>query len=1061
MPDRSDREFASAEALFDEVVRRRDCGEVVDIEDLCAAHPDLAAALRAYEAARRRTQWLLPGPLELAPEVSAPANAESRDTNEFLARLQARVSGSGRYRTLAEIARGGMGIVFAVRDTELQRELAMKVVRPRTEGPEAASPMADPRTVRRFLEEARITSQLDHPGIVPVHDIGVGDDGRPYFTMRRVQGETLGVVLDRARDGVDGWSQPRVVDVILKVCEAMSYAHAQGYLHRDLKPANVMVGRFGEVYVMDWGLARGQHRPDPHDLRLQAASASELSAPGSDASTDLPLLTVDGDALGTPAYMPPEQARGDVHRLGPPADVYAVGAMLYQAIAGEAPYVGKGERVAAQVVRERVVAGPPRALASRGEHAPAELVAICERAMARDLDQRYPSMQALAADLRAYLESRVVSAYRTGTWAETRMWVRRNRGLAASLGASVLVLLAAVAAVSLFWQRAARMQASESLRADVLAARAAVDSLRQQTQDPDFEPPPGETTFAWWCARVHELIDGLPDSNRPNGRRAGLREFRAALGALRREPSAATTKANGEGAPFPRQEELETKRVRLTWYARMLGDDEFPEPVLPAAHRSIAEDARGAKRLNELAWFYVDPRAPQCGFESTGLGLAQAAVNRLLGPVRPRRPLLVERPEDFAVPMEPGATGRPFSVDRYAPYDAMSYLRKCRDTYAWALYRTRRFDEARLQERLALAAADLTLVADLDAEITRWHNGAAARERTRLAAEVVTLGEEAAVWQAVRDRDMAHVLWYEQLAEIVSVMDALASRLGSNERTLGAEVRAPTWEDAIAAIAALADYRGLRLSRQVDLVPLGPDPNSGLWEFAHTGSGERVTRGGDGFLRLAEDSGIVFVLLPACEAWVRDGQDWEPMARVDIGAFFIGKYEVTRAQWRALAGSWHEDLGARMSLPVASVSHDDCLAALGRAAGWLTLPTQAQWAYACWGTRSPVGWGIVPSAADLRMPGVPLCSVVVTQANERGIHGMLTNAKERCLDGPTPGYPLRTGDGKRLWHGWLNTFGAFGGPWSASAGNHQWDDIAMRSDRVSNVGLRVARPVMR
>src|SRR5258707_14606525 len=207
----------------------------------------------------------------------------------------------GAYRILGEIGRGGMGAILRVWDEELGRHLAMKVA--------LADGSTSTRLVR-FLEEARVTGQLDHPGIVPVHELGLDPEGRRYFTMKLVEGRDMKQILELVFAGEGGWNETRALGVILKVCEAMAYAHKKGIIHRDLKPANVMVGGFGEVFVMDWGLARVLNRADLRDIRL-----SDGADPGPAADTHL--LTMDGAVLGTPAYMPPEQARGDVDKLSP------------------------------------------------------------------------------------------------------------------------------------------------------------------------------------------------------------------------------------------------------------------------------------------------------------------------------------------------------------------------------------------------------------------------------------------------------------------------------------------------------------------------------------------------------------------------------------------------------------------------------------------------------------------------------------------------------------------------------------------------------------------------
>ncbi|UQA56749.1 bifunctional serine/threonine-protein kinase/formylglycine-generating enzyme family protein [Polyangium aurulentum] len=298
-----------------------------------------------------------------------------------------------RYEALGLIAGGASGEVLRVRDKVLDRVAAMKVLR--------AAHVRSPRMRARFLVEAEITAELSHPGIVAVHDRGELPDGRLWFTMQEVRGRTLEAVLDElhAGKGPSGFrggaaALRRVIDAIARVAQAVAHAHGRGIVHRDLKPANVMVGDLGEVLVMDWGLAR----------RIGDAAEREgtKSEPLDGPAASAPLVTREGDVLGTPAYMPPEQARGALHLHGPASDVYALGAILYHALAGKPPYAGEG------VARFRaILAGGPTPVveaAAGGPPPPAGLVAICERAMERDIEARYAEAGSLAAELVGWLD---------------------------------------------------------------------------------------------------------------------------------------------------------------------------------------------------------------------------------------------------------------------------------------------------------------------------------------------------------------------------------------------------------------------------------------------------------------------------------------------------------------------------------------------------------------------------------------------------------------------------------------------------------------------------------
>jgi eukaryotic-like serine/threonine-protein kinase len=296
-----------------------------------------------------------------------------------------------RYVDLGRIALGASGDVRRVRDTRLSRVLAMKVMR--------FELLGSPRRRARFVAEIELTAELQHPGIIPIHDYGELEDGRVWFTMQEVRGRTLRAVFEELQKakgsegflpGPSGWTLRRAVDALARLAQTVAYAHGRGVVHRDLKPMNAMVGDLGEAFVMDWGLARRLDAPPGlPDVPVEMAKARALS-------------TATGEVLGTPAYMSPEQARGERAFDSPASDVYALGAILYHLLGGEPPYRGSSRAVLRQVLQ----AAPVRLskVAEGGPPLPEELVAICERAMQRDPTERYADAGSLAQDLLGWLD---------------------------------------------------------------------------------------------------------------------------------------------------------------------------------------------------------------------------------------------------------------------------------------------------------------------------------------------------------------------------------------------------------------------------------------------------------------------------------------------------------------------------------------------------------------------------------------------------------------------------------------------------------------------------------
>lgn len=296
-------------------------------------------------------------------------------SDDAIARLQLASAlpdlGGTRYRLLERVGSGGMGTVYLAEDSILRRRVALKIL----DLPDGQGELG-----ARLLREAHVLARLEHPGIVPVHDAGTLADGRVFYAMKFVQGERLDAHLKRLEALSDR------LRVFQRICEAVAFAHARGILHRDLKPENIMVGPFGEVLVMDWGVAKilrdapaANDQQPPQDMGLQPSTAPHAA----------PLKTAHGTILGTPGYMAPEQARGEVYSLDERADIYSLGALLKF-------LTGSGE--------------PVRTLEGSGS-TPKAVAAIAATAMSQEPSSRYASVSDLAQDVSRYLDGLSVSAY--------------------------------------------------------------------------------------------------------------------------------------------------------------------------------------------------------------------------------------------------------------------------------------------------------------------------------------------------------------------------------------------------------------------------------------------------------------------------------------------------------------------------------------------------------------------------------------------------------------------------------------------------------------------------
>jgi len=339
-----------------------------------------------------------------------------------------------RYSVVREIARGGMGKVIEVEDNDLRRTVALKVLR---------KEMLDRKDlVERFLEEAQITGQLEHPNIVPVHEIGVDGRGNLYFTMKLVEGEDLSSILKRMRKNDPGadkaYPVSRLVDIFIKICEGIAFAHSKGVIHRDLKPANVMVGRFGEVQIMDWGVAKIVGRKEDTADRVVV----------SDRQDDDANRTMAGSILGTPSYMSPEQARGEVNYMGPSSDIFSLGVILYELLALKTPWTAQ---TSAQVLDQVKNFNPePPSKMSPDRKIPPELEQLALKCIEKMPHKRIQTVQELVENLRSWQEGRTLAAVEYSMAQLLTKWIARNK---VAVLTSVAVLAALIIGVVVTYNR--------------------------------------------------------------------------------------------------------------------------------------------------------------------------------------------------------------------------------------------------------------------------------------------------------------------------------------------------------------------------------------------------------------------------------------------------------------------------------------------------------------------------------------------------------------------------------------------------------------------------------
>ncbi len=481
--------------LLDQWEELIDLGERIDLKEICRDSPELLPEFsRRIKILTSMNQLLsVDTPQSASGTHAALAGGVQLSTAEMefaISRIRA-----GRYVPVSFLAEGGLGRLFVARDTELNREVVLKLIKNET--------IVDRETRRRFEFEAEITSQLDHPGIVPVYGFGRDErsDGRefPYYAMRLIRGQRLEDAIRQFHSADHSSAEynielQRLLRCFLTVCETIAYAHSRGIIHRDLKPANIMLGEYGETLVVDWGLAKVVGKSSPTDI--------ETNRDGAAASNSNLEQTQIGAVKGTLAYMSPEQALGQWDVVGPASDIYSLGAILYILLTGQKAFSDRAE----SKVQQKVISGlfaPPRQIAKR---IPRALEQICLKAMRRDPVLRYSTASSLSHDIEQWLADEPASAWREPWHDRLRRWCKRHSTVLISSAAAMLVAIVALGITT----RVLQKKNQQLLTANTLAE----SNFRQANQA---------------VRDIVELAHGNPLLKKPGMRRAQESLLRVAL----------------------------------------------------------------------------------------------------------------------------------------------------------------------------------------------------------------------------------------------------------------------------------------------------------------------------------------------------------------------------------------------------------------------------------------------------------------------------------------------------------------------------------------------------
>jgi serine/threonine protein kinase len=673
-PDGDDPRLAGLLHRWDELNAR---GRGPSVAELCRDCPELAEELARRIALRHR-----PGPI--LDGTTTHDDAERSALSDSPGRLSA--TARAEFRDLRFHAAGALGEVFMARNAELNREVALKFLK--------SERTRDADSRRRFLQEAEVTGRLEHPGVVPIYALGTDSSGSPCYAMRFVRGETLQDAIDAFHTAQDGgregpersMARRDLLGRFVSICNTMAYAHSRGILHRDLKPRNIMLGKYDETLVVDWGLAkpfeRGEGSQSVGEESLTPASGS------GEGGSETPTVGV----VGTPAYMSPEQAEARWDIVGPASDLFSLGGILYAILTGRAPYQARtvGE------ILERVKRGEFPAPRQVKLNVPRALEAVCLKAMARRPEDRYASALELAAEIRRWLADEPVSAYAEPMAVRARRWMRRHRTLMTGMAAAVLAGLVGLAAVA-----AVQEQSNRELKRAYIKTTDALDAETRARNEKEAALAQSEEARKRAEAVLGFLKNDVFAAARPEGQDGGLGKdvtVRKALDAA--EPRIAQT---FKDQPIVEAEIRDT--LGLTYY-------DLGVTAMAIRQFERAVELRGAK---------LGPDHPETLASRNGLGDAHRLAGHAAEAIRLGEATLAMAEAKLGPDHSTTIAGR--------------------NNLAQAYYAANRADEAIRQNEIALRLYEAKFGPDHPETLTSRINLATAYEKAGRMAEAIRLGE--------------------------------------------------------------------------------------------------------------------------------------------------------------------------------------------------------------------------------------------------------------------------------------------------------------------------------